>query len=53
MLSADSDRVHLRFISGRPVSQGTIDFLEWLCKHVQAQDKDVLVLIWDNASQAG
>jgi hypothetical protein len=25
MLSADSDRVHLRFVSGRPVSQGTID----------------------------
>jgi hypothetical protein len=53
MLSADSGRMHLRFVSGRPVSQVTTDFLEWLCEQVQAQGKRVLVLIWDNASQAG
>lgn len=28
----------------------TTDFLEWLCKQVQAQGKSVLVLIWENAS---
>lgn len=28
MLSADSGRMHLRFVSGRPVSQVTTDFLE-------------------------
>jgi transposase len=50
MLSADSGRMHLRFVSGRPVSQVTTDFLEWLCEQVQAQGKGVLVLIWDNAS---
>lgn len=50
MLSTISGRMHLRFVSGRPVSQVTTDFLEWLCKQVQAQDKRVLVLIWDNAS---
>ena len=50
MLSADSGRMHLRFVSGRPVSQVTTDFLEWLCEQVQAQGKQVLVLIWDNAS---
>lgn len=50
MLSADSDRMHLRFVSGRPVSQVTTDFLEWLCQQVQAQGESVLVLIWDNAS---
>jgi transposase len=47
MLSADSGRMHLRFVSGRPV---TTDFLEWLCEQVQVQGKRVLVLIWDNAS---
>jgi hypothetical protein len=50
MLSAESGRMHLRFVSGRPVSQVTTDFLEWLCEQVQAQGKSVLVLIWDNAS---
>ncbi len=53
MLSADSGRMHLRFVEGRPVSQVTTDFLQWLCEQVQAQGKHVLVLIWDNASQAG
>jgi transposase len=41
---------HLRFVSGRPVSQVTTDFLEWLCTQVQAQGKRVLLVIWDNAS---
>jgi len=50
MLSADSGRMHLRFVAGCPISQVTTDFLEWLCKQVQAQGKAVLVLIWDNAS---
>lgn len=50
MLSATSGRMHLRFVSGRPVSQTTTEFLEWLCEQVQAEDKRVLVLIWDNAS---
>ncbi len=50
MLSGTSSHMHLRFVSGRPVSQMTTDFLEWLCEQVQAQGKSVLVLIWDNAS---
>lgn len=53
MLEAGSGRMHLRFVEGRPVSKGTTDFLEWLCEQVAAQGKSVLVLIWDNASQAG
>ena len=53
MLSATSGLMYLRFVSGRPVSQVTTDFLEWLCEQVQAQGKQVLVLIWDNASQTG
>lgn len=50
MLSAQTGRMHLRFVSGRPVSQVTTDFLEWVCEQVQAQGKRILVLIWDNAS---
>ncbi len=50
MLEAESGLMHLRFVSGRPVSQVTTDFLEWLCEQVQAQGKQVLVLIWDNSS---
>jgi hypothetical protein len=53
MLEAESGRMYLRFMSGRPVSQVTTDYLEWLCQQVQAQGKHALVLIWDNASQAG
>jgi transposase len=53
MLEASSGRMLLRFVSGRPVSQVTIDFLEWLCVQVQAEGKGVLVLIWDNASWHG
>jgi transposase len=50
LFSATSGRMHLRFVAGRPVSQVTIDFLEWLCERVQTQGRNVLVLIWDNAS---
>jgi hypothetical protein len=50
MLEAESGRMHLRFVSGRPASQVTTDFLEWLCEQVLAQGRNVLVLIWDNAS---
>lgn len=50
MLEAESGRMHLRFVDGRPISQVTTDFLAWLCEQVQAQGKSVLVLIWDNAS---
>jgi transposase len=50
MLSASSGRMHLRFVSGRPVSQVTTDFLEWLCEQREIQGKEVLVVVWDNAS---
>jgi transposase len=50
VLSATNGQMSLRFVSGRPVSQVTTDFLEWLCKQVQAQGKSVVLVIWDNAS---
>lgn len=32
------------------MSSVTTDFLEWLCNQVATQGKQVLVLVWDNAS---
>jgi transposase len=40
----------LRFVSGRPVSAGTIDFLAWSCERLAVQGITGLLLIWDNAS---
>jgi transposase len=40
----------LRFVDGRPVSQVTIDYLNWLCVELARQGKKALLLVWDNAS---
>jgi transposase len=50
MLSATSGRMSLRFVTGRPVSSVTIEFLQRLCEQTRAQGHCALVLIWDNAS---
>jgi hypothetical protein len=43
-------QMSLRFVTGRPVSAITIQFLEWCCQRLQAQGKTCWLLIWDNAS---
>lgn len=53
MLSATTEHMSLRFVAGRPVSSVTIEFLQWLIQQAQAQGHRAIVLIWDNASQAG
>ena len=40
----------LRFVSGRPVSAVTIDFLAWCSAQLAAQGFTAVLLIWDNAS---
>jgi hypothetical protein len=40
----------LRFVTGRPVSAVTIDFLTWCSARLAAQGFTALVWIWDNAS---
>jgi transposase len=40
----------LRFVTGRPVSDITIQFLDWCCTRLQARGKTSWLLIWDNAS---
>lgn len=43
MLDASSGQIRLRFVDGRPVSQVTTGFLEWLCQQVAAQGQRTLV----------
>ena len=50
LLRGDTDKLMLRFVDGRPVSQVTTDFLEWVCRQLAEEGKRVLVLIWDNAT---
>ena len=45
-----NENILLRFVDGRPVSDITIQFLEWCCEKLTAMNKPVLAMIWDNAS---
>ncbi len=40
----------LRFVDGRPVSGITTRFLSWCSEKLVAAGKNVLLLVWDNAS---
>ena len=44
------DAVWLRFVTGRPVSALTTQFLAWCCPKLAALGVPVWALIWDNAS---
>ncbi len=46
----DRSRAWLRFVTGRPVSAITIQFLEWCCERLLTEGKTNWLLIWDNAS---
>ncbi|MGH3514441.1 MAG: transposase [Pseudonocardiaceae bacterium] len=50
LLRADTGRMMLRFVSGRPVSQVTEDYLAWVCEQLRAAGKKALLLVWDNAA---
>jgi transposase len=50
LLRYDTGQMLLRFVEGRPVSQVTEDFLDWVCGRLAAEGKKVLVMVWDNAS---
>jgi transposase len=45
-----TEQMWLRFVTGRPVSAVTIDFLAWCSAQLAAQGFTALLLIWDNAS---
>jgi hypothetical protein len=50
LLRADTGGMLLRFVQGRPVSQVTEDFLEWVLGRLATEGKRALLLVWDNAS---
>jgi transposase len=50
LLRAETEKVWLRFVEGRPVSAITIQFLEWVRQQLQQEGKKALLLVWDNAS---
>lgn len=50
LLRADTGGMMLRFVTGRPVSQVTEDFLAWACDRLKAEGKTALLLVWDNAA---
>ena len=45
-----ADQMWLRFVTGRPVSTVTIEFLAWGSAQLAAHGFTALLLIWDNAS---
>jgi hypothetical protein len=49
LLRLDTHKVWLRFVDGRPVSHVTTALLAWLCQRLAAEQKRVLILLWDNA----
>ena len=50
LLRADTGKLWLRFVTGRPVSAVTTQFLAWVCERLAEEGKRALLLIWDNAS---
>jgi hypothetical protein len=50
MLRKDTKKVMLRFAENRPVSDVTIQFLDWVGQELHKEGKKRLVVIWDDAS---
>jgi hypothetical protein len=50
LLRADTGQMMLRFVSGRPLSGVTTQFLHWLMTVLSGQGTKVLLMLWDNAS---
>jgi DDE superfamily endonuclease len=48
--SPPPEQMWLRFVTGRPVSAVTIDFLAWCSARAAAHGFTALLVIWDNAS---
>lgn len=44
------DQMWLRFVTGRPVSGISTQFLQWCCTRLAEQGKTAWLLIWDHAS---
>jgi hypothetical protein len=49
LLRPDLERVWLRFVTGRPLSAITTQFLAWCAERLATEGKTALLLVWDNA----
>ncbi len=49
LLLAQTNRVWLRFVDGRPKSGVTTHFLAWCAERLWAEGKTALLMVWDNA----
>lgn len=47
--SSIKEEVWLRFVDGQPISSVTTQFLDWVCKRLEALGKTALLMPWDNA----
>jgi hypothetical protein len=50
LICIDRQPLLLWFVDWHPISQVTTNVLAWVCRHLAAGRKRVLVLIWDNDS---
>jgi hypothetical protein len=50
LLRPDTAAIWLRFVTGRPVSALTTQFLAWCAERLAGEGKTALLLVWDNAS---
>ncbi len=50
MLRHDTKKVMLRFAENRPLSDTTVQFLEWVWQELHKEGKKRLIVIWDDAS---
>jgi DDE superfamily endonuclease len=50
LLRADTGRMTVRFVAGRPASQVTEDYLAWVCERLKAEGKTALLPVWENAA---
>ena len=48
--AAKPEEVWLRFVTGRPVSAITTQFLDWGCGKLKERHVSVFLLVWENAS---
>jgi transposase len=50
LLRKDTEQVRVRFLEERPVSEITIQFLQWIVQELEKEGKKAMFLIWDNAT---
>ena len=50
VLRADTEKLWLRFVQGRPMAALTCGCLGWVSEQLEQEGKKAVLLVWDNAS---